>query len=112
MRYSPEALTAFVEAVDSGSFSAAARRLLDRTAGAMMAGAAVAVEDPCYPGARMAFASCHLKVGERKILRASGVFASAKMRSVVCRDCGLVRFYAGNEALARITPENGWRKTR
>ena len=27
MRYSPEALTAFVEAVDSGSFSAAARRL-------------------------------------------------------------------------------------
>jgi len=43
---------------------------------------------------------------------ASGVFASAKMRSVVCRDCGLVRFYAGNEALARITPENGWRKTR
>ena len=27
MRYSPEALTAFVEAVDSESFSAAARRL-------------------------------------------------------------------------------------
>lgn len=27
MRYSPEALTAFVEAVDCGSFSAAARRL-------------------------------------------------------------------------------------
>lgn len=27
MRYSPEALTAFVETVDSGSFSAAARRL-------------------------------------------------------------------------------------
>jgi len=43
---------------------------------------------------------------------ASGIFASAKMRSVVCRDCGLVRFYAGNEALARITPENGWRKIR
>lgn len=29
-------------------------------------------------GARMAFASCHLKVGERKILRASGVFAIVK----------------------------------
>ena len=41
---------------------------------------------------------------------ASGVFASAKMRSVVCRDCGLVRFYASDEALARITPANGWRK--
>ena len=27
MRYSPEALTAFVEAVDCGSFSAAARRM-------------------------------------------------------------------------------------
>lgn len=29
-------------------------------------------------GARMAFASCHLKVGEHKILRASGVFAIVK----------------------------------
>jgi acyl-coenzyme A thioesterase PaaI-like protein len=29
-------------------------------------------------GARMAFASCHLKVDERKILRASGVFAIVK----------------------------------
>lgn len=43
---------------------------------------------------------------------AGGIFASAKMRSIVCRDCGLIRFYAGNEALERITPENGWRKTR
>ncbi|MCL7714277.1 hypothetical protein [Stenotrophomonas mori] len=43
---------------------------------------------------------------------ASGVFASAEMRSVVCRDCGLVRCYASSEALERITPENGWRKTR
>ncbi len=41
---------------------------------------------------------------------ASSTFTSAKMRSVVCRDCGLVRFYASDEALARITPANGWRK--
>ncbi len=41
---------------------------------------------------------------------AGSLFSSAKMRSVVCHDCGLVRFYASDEALARITPANGWRK--
>jgi rubredoxin len=42
----------------------------------------------------------------------SGVFSSAKMQTIVCRDCGLIRFYATRETLARITPDNGWWKTR
>lgn len=40
----------------------------------------------------------------------SGVFTSAKMRAVVCKDCGLMRFYAAKEALARIGNDRGWHR--
>lgn len=32
------------------------------------------------------------------------------MKAVVCKDCGLVRFYASQEALARITSDRGWQR--
>lgn len=31
----------------------------------------------------------------------SGVFSTAKMRAVVCKGCGLVRFYASTETIVR-----------
>ena len=40
----------------------------------------------------------------------SGVFVGAKMRAVVCKNCGLVRYYASTEALSKITRQNGWNK--
>lgn len=40
----------------------------------------------------------------------SGIFTSAKMKAVVCKDCGLVRFYASQEALARITSDRDWQR--
>lgn len=40
----------------------------------------------------------------------SGMFSNAKMRAVVCKNCGLVRYYAGTEALKRIGREEGWNK--
>ena len=30
----------------------------------------------------------------------SGVFTNAKMKAIVCKDCGLVRFYAQRDTLA------------
>ena len=40
----------------------------------------------------------------------SGIFASAKMVTVVCKDCGLIRFYASQEAIGKITSDNGWNR--
>lgn len=39
---------------------------------------------------------------------ASGMLVSAKMRVVVCKGCGLMRFYASPDALKRVTKENDW----
>lgn len=36
------------------------------------------------------------------------LFNSAKMRAVVCKGCGLVRFYATGDALKRVNRDNGW----
>lgn len=40
----------------------------------------------------------------------SGIFSiyGAKMRVVLCKDCGLMQFYASNEALAKVGTETGW----
>lgn len=38
----------------------------------------------------------------------SRMFTSARMRAVVCRQCGLVRFYVAGEDLKRVNRENGW----
>lgn len=40
----------------------------------------------------------------------SKLFSSGKMRAVVCKGCGLVRYYAAQEALSRITGERGWHR--
>ncbi len=40
--------------------------------------------------------------------KTSGVFVGAKMRAVVCKDCGLIRYYASTDALKKITKENDW----
>ena len=39
---------------------------------------------------------------------AGGVFIAAKMKAVVCKDCGLIRFYADRKALERIDGDDGW----
>lgn len=41
---------------------------------------------------------------------ASGVFRSAKMRVVVCKDCGSVRFFATQETLEKIRADSGWQR--
>lgn len=41
---------------------------------------------------------------------ASGIFSGARMKAVVCRDCGLIRFYASRETLARIDSDHGWKR--
>ncbi len=38
---------------------------------------------------------------------ASGVFASGKMRVVVCKNCGLIRYFASKEALSKIAAKDG-----
>jgi hypothetical protein len=42
--------------------------------------------------------------------RTGGVLTPAKMKAVVCKDCGLVRFYASQETLAGINSGNGWQR--
>jgi hypothetical protein len=32
------------------------------------------------------------------------------LRAVVCKDCGLLRYYVQPETLARVTEANGWRR--
>ena len=39
---------------------------------------------------------------------AGGIFSTPKMRAVVCKDCGLVRYYVDSDALAKISTESGW----
>lgn len=41
---------------------------------------------------------------------ASGVFQSAKMRAVVCKDCGFVRWFATQETLPKIGADTGWQR--
>ena len=40
----------------------------------------------------------------------SSRFKSAKMKAVVCKDCGLTRFYAAQETLAKINTDRGWQR--
>ena len=40
----------------------------------------------------------------------SGVFTTARMKAIVCKDCGLVRFYAQRETLARLSSDKGWQR--
>ena len=40
----------------------------------------------------------------------SGLFTTAKMKAVVCKDCGLVRFYAQRDTLAKLTADHGWQR--
>jgi predicted nucleic-acid-binding Zn-ribbon protein len=40
------------------------------------------------------------------------LFARGKMRALVCKGCGLIRFYAERETLSRINPERGWERVR
>ena len=39
---------------------------------------------------------------------ASGMFSSAKIRPVVCVDCGFLRFYASKAALEKLEPSKHW----
>ena len=39
-----------------------------------------------------------------------GLFASPKLTVVVCKDCGLTRFFASPEALAKLSKSDKWRK--
>ena len=40
----------------------------------------------------------------------SGVFTNAKMKAIVCKDCGLVRFYAQRDTLAKLSSDKGWQR--
>jgi len=40
----------------------------------------------------------------------SGVFIPSKMKTVVCKDCGLIRFYASQETLAKVSTNRGWQR--
>ena len=37
-----------------------------------------------------------------------GVFTPPKLRAVVCKDCGFLRFYVGKDTLKQVSPDNGW----
>ena len=39
-----------------------------------------------------------------------GVFTSPKMRAVVCRGCGLIRYYASQETLKKIVQKGEWNR--
>lgn len=39
---------------------------------------------------------------------ASGMFSSAKIRPVVCSDCGFLRYFVSNEALDRLKVSKHW----
>lgn len=41
---------------------------------------------------------------------AAAWFKPAKMKAVVCKDCGLIRFFASHDTLARINSEHGWQR--
>jgi predicted nucleic-acid-binding Zn-ribbon protein len=40
----------------------------------------------------------------------SSLFTSARMKAVVCKDCGLIRFYATQETLAKVNTDRGWQR--
>lgn len=40
---------------------------------------------------------------------ASGPFSSAKMRAVVCGDCGLLRYFVDPAALAKLESSKHWK---
>ena len=40
----------------------------------------------------------------------SGVFTNAKMKAIVCKDCGLVRFFAQRDTLAKLSSDKGWQR--
>jgi len=40
----------------------------------------------------------------------SSRFTSARMKTVVCKDCGLTRFYAEQETLAKVNTDRGWQR--
>jgi hypothetical protein len=40
----------------------------------------------------------------------SGFLSFAKFTLVVCKDCGLTRFFASEAALGKLTDSNKWRK--
>ena len=42
---------------------------------------------------------------------AGTLFTPPKLRAVVCRDCGLLRYFVQRETLERMTTENGWRRS-
>ena len=37
-------------------------------------------------------------------------FTGPKVEAVICKSCGLVRYFADKETLAGITTERGWRR--
>jgi predicted nucleic-acid-binding Zn-ribbon protein len=41
----------------------------------------------------------------------SKLFSPAQMKAVVCKGCGLVRFYAGHDTLARVGTQTGWHRS-
>ena len=41
---------------------------------------------------------------------APGAFSSAKMRAVVCGECGLLRYFVDDEALEKMRSSPGWRR--
>jgi len=44
--------------------------------------------------------------------RLGGMFSRAKFRIVVCRDCGLTRFFAQKEAVSRLDGAKWWTRAR
>jgi predicted nucleic-acid-binding Zn-ribbon protein len=40
----------------------------------------------------------------------SKLLSPAQLKCVVCKSCGLVRYYAGQEALARVGTQTGWHR--
>ncbi len=41
---------------------------------------------------------------------AGSVFTSPKMRAVVCKDCGLIHYYATQETLQKIVEKGQWNR--
>ena len=37
-----------------------------------------------------------------------GIFTSPKLRAVVCKDCGLLRYFVGHDTLQQVNTDNGW----
>ncbi len=48
--------------------------------------------------------------GPRLLPGLGGFLHSATFQVVVCRDCGLTRFYAGDDALAKLPEAKQWQR--